>query len=127
MRLACLALVVLPMLATPAVARQESFSADYEACRARSDGPMEADACLSEELTRQEAAMEQALQAAMRVAEDAQKPILVESQQAWLTYREKWCGAKGAVTGSGRSVYHLSCMVRTTMERRRALAAFDEP
>lgn len=128
MRLACLIAAAVSCLSvTPALARADDFSAEYKACTAKSDGYMDVDQCMGDELTRQEARMEKAYQAALRIAEDGQRAPLERSQAEFRTYRESWCGAKGAVSGSGRSQYHGQCMIRTTSERADALEGFDNP
>ena len=54
---------------------------------------------------------------------------LVESQSAWLTYRESFCGAVYARFGMGtlRGIMLSSCMSERAEIRREELAQFDWP
>lgn len=117
-------------LALPAVGRAEALdgvTAEYRACIAGTDNYMEKDLCTSAEIGRQEALVDQAFDAALRIAEEQQRQSLTASQSAWTRYRESFCEAKGAVSGAGHTEMMAVCMVKLAIERRRALEGFDSP
>ncbi len=117
-------------LALPCAARAadlDGATTEYAACTANADNYMDKDLCTSAEIDRQDALVDQAFQAAMGMAEDQQRQPLTASQTAWTAYREAFCGAKGAVSGTGHTEMLAVCMVKLAIERRRALEGFDIP
>lgn len=117
-------------LALPCAARAaglDGATPDYAACVAGADNYMDKDLCTSAEIARQDALVDQAFQAALGIAEDQQREPLTTSQTAWAAYREAFCGAKGAVSGTGHTEMMAVCMVKLAIERRRALEGFDIP
>lgn len=128
MRFMLFATAALLLAASPASADVDVRPDNLEACLAAAGGvTMDVDFCLGDEAERLDARMATALDAARRIAEDAQKAGLEQSQKDFLAYRESFCEAKGAVEGSGRTQYALGCRTRLTKDRIRELEGFDNP
>lgn len=121
----CAAALALPC--TARAAELDGATADYAACVASADNYMEKDLCTAAEIDRQDALVDQAFHAALGIAEEQQRAPLTASQTTWVAYREAFCGAKGAVSGTGHTEMMAVCMVKLAVERRRALEGFDIP
>lgn len=103
--------VLAALAAAPALADPSDRPDDLDACLAAAGGvTMEVDFCWADEAERLGPRLEAAYDKAMRIAEEGQKALLGQSQKDFLAYRESWCGAKSAFSGSGRNEYRARCV-----------------
>ena len=125
-----LALIIASATASSAAAESSAAkSAAFEACAARAHGatyPLLH--CYSREMQAADAALAGAFAAALANARDPKtKAYLARSQTAWLDYRDAWCEAGVARSGSLARLKLFECRLALTASRTADLNARVSP
>ncbi|WP_241509524.1 lysozyme inhibitor LprI family protein [Pseudomonas ovata] len=107
---------------------KDQYSAQYDACVARSEGiTFNMNECDNKELAKQNARLNTAYKAAMAALSDEQKTQLRDAQRLWIKYRDANCfmyyhfsgGTMDQINGAG-------CELSMTVKRSEELKWFAE-
>lgn len=95
----------------------------YDACMKQSQGtaPAQQD-CAEAELTYQDDRLNRAYKALLANMEDLDKRTAIQAQRAWLTFRDKDCGARAGRFGSNAGpATESACLMKSTAYRAQQL------
>jgi uncharacterized protein YecT (DUF1311 family) len=124
-----IALAVLAFVAATAQAATNTKSEDFEACAKKAHGatfPLLH--CFSEEMKAADDVVRASYKKALDQTSNATtKKFLTRAQTAWENYRDAWCEATVARSGSLARIRLLECRVDETRHRAAELAALTDP
>jgi uncharacterized protein YecT (DUF1311 family) len=117
-------LVALTLGVSPIVAADREFSKEFEACLDKAGGvtPAMID-CISAELKRQDALLNQNYRKLMASLSAGRKKVLQEAQRAWIKFRDTNCDFYfDPDGGSAARIDANECLLNATADRAKELA-----